>query len=446
MDKYKAPGHMRATTTMTPLSGVTPAPPALITWTRNAAIFACCAILVSTALASLGLAVFLALFICVCLSSARRHLDTANFPLGFLAALGVYFAWQFIGLTYSDGGLRYGLETIYSDRKILFILPLVLLFSGAAAKRRFLAVFLGLAVAGLLFSFALTMPAFVQTLALLPFKLVRSSAALGAENIFRSYATQSMVFALCVFLSLWFGQRQASDAGKWAFRVLALGFLINIAMVTSGRSGYVVFLVLVVWSFAMWRGFRGIAFGTLAAGVLAAVAFFVSPFVHDRVMKGVTETQNFSTIPTETSLGRRMVMYTTTLDMIAEKPVLGLGTGGFKQRFSEIAAEKYTGWRAQPADDPHNQYLLILAENGVIGLLLFLAVIASMLQACLKSGSIYGKMAAGCILAWCATSLFSGHFRTFPEGHLIAFIVGILMVSRAPDARQAGAASADDVV
>lgn len=422
---------------MTPSSGVTLAPPALVTWTQNAAIFACCAILVSTALASLGFVVFLALFICVCLSSARKHLDTASFPLGFLAALGVYFAWQFVGLAYSDGGLRYGLETIYSDRKILFILPLVLLFSGGVDKRRFLAVFLGLAAAGLLFSFALTIPSFVQALALLPLKLLRSSAALGPENIFRSYATQSMVFALCIFLSLWFGQRQASKAGKWAFRLLALFFLVNIATVTHGRSGYVVFLVLVAWSFVMWRGFRGILLGALAASLLAAVAFLVSPSVHDRVMKGVAETQDFSTIPTETSLGRRMVMYTTTVGMIAEKPLFGLGTGGFKQRFSEIAAEKYMGWRAKPADDPHNQYLFILAENGVIGLLLFFAVIAAMLKACLKSGSIYGKMAVGCILAWCATSLFSGHFRTFPEGHLIAFVVGMLMVSR-PESKSPG--------
>lgn len=418
---------------MNALSATNSAPPALITWTQNAAIFACCAILISTALASLGFVVFLALFACIGLSSARRHLETSNFPLGFLAALGVYFAWQFIGLTYSDGGLRYGLETIYSDRKILFILPLVLLFSGEVAKRRFLAVFLGLAVAGLLFSFALTIPAFVQALTLLPFKLVRSSAALSAENIFRSYATQSMVFALCIFLSLWFGRRQTTEAGKWVFRVLALGFLVNISTITYGRSGYVVFLVLVAWSFAMWRGYRGIVIGALAAGIFAAGAFFLSPSVHDRVMKGVTETQNYSTIADETSLGRRMVMYTTTLGMIAEKPLFGLGTGGFKQKFSEIAAEKYTGWRAKPADDPHNQYLFILAENGLIGLLAFLFMMGMILKYSLRSGSIYGKMAAGCLLAWCATSLFSGHFRTFPEGHLIAFIVGILMVSRAPD-------------
>jgi O-antigen ligase len=426
------------TNTMTSSPGLHAAPPSsLIIWTQNAAIFACCAVLVSTALASIGFVVFLLLFACVCATSRRRELDVHNFPKGLAAALAVYFAWQMIGLTYTAAPLSYAMETIYSDRKILFILPLVLLFSGAEPKRRFLVVFFGLATAGMLLSFALATPFVQQLIAHSSLKLTRSSMPLAPENLFRSYATQSMVFALCAFLSQWFASQQKIPARKWLFQVLSLGFLINLATVTDGRSGYVVFLVLVVWCFVLWRGLKGMVLGTFAALLVGAVAFTFSSSVHDRVMKGVTEIQSFATIPTETSLGRRMVMYQTTLGIIRENPLFGLGTGGFKQEFSAIAAEKYSGWRATSADDPHNQYLFILAENGFVGLAAFLFMLATMIHCCLKSGSIYGKMAAGCLLAWCATSLFSGHFRTFPEGHLIAFIVGILMVSRAPDGRQA---------
>ncbi len=422
---------------MTSSLGLQASPPSsLILLTQNAAIFACCAVLISTALASLGFVVFLLLFAFVCATSRRRELDVHNFPRGFAAALAVYFAWQMIGLTYTAAPLPYAVETIYSDRKILFILPLVLLFSGAESKRRFLVVFFGLATAGMLLSFALATPFVQQLIAHSSLKLTRSSMPLAPENLFRSYATQSMVFALCVFLSLWFAFQQKSRAAKWLFQALSLGFLINLTTVTNGRSGYVVFLVLVVWCFALWRGLKGVVLGTFAALLVGTVAFTFSSSVHDRIMKGVTEIQSFATIPTETSLGRRMVMYQTTLGIIRDNPLFGVGTGGFKQEFSAIAADKYSGWRATPADDPHNQYLFILAENGLVGLAAFILVIAMILKYALKSGSIYGKMAAGCLLAWCATSLFSGHFRTFPEGHLIAFIVGILMVSPVPTARK----------
>jgi len=405
-------------------------PSALIIWTQNAAIFAVCANLFSTALANLGFAVFLLLFVWVCASDHRRQLDTRHFPVGFACALGIYYLWQLVGLTYTNASVPHALLTIYADRKLLFILPLVLIFTDAQPKKRFLAVFLAVAAAGLIISFALTAPFIQDGLRWYPGKLLRSSAQLANENIFRSHATQSMVFAMGIFLSLWFAFSKQSLARRWAFCGLAFGFMANLASVTPGRSGYLVFLVLVVWCFTLWRGVKGIAIGALAAVLIGVMAFTFSSTVHDRVTKGMAETQDYSTIAEETSLGRRMIMYQTTLDMIRENPVLGLGTGGFKQTFTATAAEKYTGWRARPGDDPHSQYLFVLAENGAIGLVSFLIMIGMMLKYCLKGGSIYGKMAAGCVLAWCATSLFSGHFRTFPEGHLIAFVVGILMINR----------------
>jgi O-antigen ligase len=400
-------------------------------WTQNAAIFAACANLFSTAFANIGFALFLLLFLGVCLSGQRRHLDTQNFPLGVALAIGIYIAWQIIGLTYTDAPLPYALSSIFSERKIVYILPLALIFSDELPKRRFLLAFFIACGAGLLVSFALKAPVVQEAMvATASFKNMRSGAPLMADNVFRSSATQSMAFALSTFLGLWFAAQLKHTAGKAVLWVLALAFAANLAMVTPGRSGYVVFLVLVVWWFAVWRGFKGILLGALTALVIGLLAFNLSSSVHNRVQMGITEAQNFSTVTYETSLGRRVLMLQTTLGMIRERPLLGVGTGGFKHSFSAIAAEKYAGWRALPSDDPHSQYLFITAENGLVGLLTFLLMIGMILKYCLKGGGIYGKMAAGCVLAWCATSLFSGHFRTFPEGHLIAFIVGILMVNR----------------
>ncbi|MDO9359038.1 MAG: O-antigen ligase family protein [Polaromonas sp.] len=417
-----------------------PAPPSvLITWTQNTAIFAICANLFSTAFANIGFVLFLFLFLVVCVSDQRRYLDARNFPMGVALAIGLYIAWQIIGLSYTEAPMSYAWRSIFSERKIVYILPLALIFSDEQPKRRFLAAFFTTCVAGLLVSFALKMPAIQDMMeGLGQFKKMRSGAPVTADNVFRSYATQSMAFALCIFLSSWFAARQGSRLVRGGFVLLALAFAANVAVVTPGRSGYAVFLVLVVWCFAVWRGFKGVLLGMLASLAIGLLAYNLSATIHNRVKLGITEAQNFATVPQETSLGRRMLMVETTLGMIAERPWLGVGTGGFKQSFSDIAAEKYTGWRAIPFDDPHNQYLFIATENGLIGLLSFLFMMAMILRSCLRSGSIYGKMAAGCILAWCATSLFSGHFRTFPEGHLIAFVVGMLMVSRSESKSRGG--------
>lgn len=411
------------------------ATPPLMRWTQNAAIFASCANLFSTALGNLGFVAFILLFVCLCVSGQRRYLDTGNFPVGVGLAIALYIGWQVVGLGYTDAPMSYAWKNIFSERKILYILPLTLIFSAAAPKRRFLIAFLAVATVALVASFALTIIPIQYWVKLLPMVDVRIATRLITENMFvlRSNVTQGMVFAIGAFLALWFSQQQHQPVRVWAMRALAVAFVINIGTVTHGRSGYVVFLVLVVWAFAIWRGFKGVAVGLLLALSIGVFSFFASPSVHQRVMQGVTEAQGFATVEHETSLGKRMVLYQTTLEMIRRNPVIGLGTGAFKTHYSAIAAEKYQGWQSDPADDPHSQYLFILAENGMIGLITFLAMIGMLLKYCLKGGSIYGKMAAGCVLAWCATSLFSGHFRTFPEGHLIAFIVGILMVNRETD-------------
>lgn len=402
--------------TASPSQPALPSP--LLTWTQNAAIFACCTNFFSTALANLGFAAFLLLFVCMCLSRQRVHLDTKNFPAGVAIAMAIYIGWQAIGLSYTDASMSYAVKSIFSDRKILYILPLALVFSDERPKRRFLMCFLATCSAGLALSLLVINPHLHWRFSLNP------------DSVFRSNVTQSMIFALAGFLSLWIAFQKGGLVRKLIFCALAAAFFLNIVVLTPGRSGYVVCLVLIVWGFAMWRGFKGILVGFAAAVLIAVVAFSASSSVHDRVMKGVNEINNYTSSSEESSLGIRMVLYSTTWKMILEHPILGIGTGGFKQRFSAIAAEKYTGWRASPAEDPHNQYLFVTVENGLVGLATFLFMIGMILKYCLRGGSIYGKMAAGCLLAWCATSLFSGHFRTFPEGHLIAFVVGILMVNR----------------
>lgn len=407
-------------------------PTAWLRWTQNAAIFACCANLFSTALANLGFAAFLLLFLGLCISGERRWLNTQSFPSGVALAIGIYIGWQAVGLSYTDAPLSYGLKNLFSERKICYVLPLALIFSEPEPKRRFLVAFLTIASVGLTASFLISkLPIEIWT----PLFWVddkRVVPRLLAENqfVFRSNVTQGMVFAISAFLALWFSLEQSRPVRKWGLRALAAAFTLNIAWVTHGRSGYVVFLVLVVWAFAMWRGWRGVMTGMLVAGLLAGFAFYASPSVQNRVMSGVNEARTFATEPEETSLGKRMILYETTLELIKNKPVFGLGTGAFRKHYSELVAEKYHGWQSEPADDPHSQYLFVTVENGLIGLATFLLLIGALLGYCLKDRSPYGRMAAGCVIAWSVTSLFSGHFRTFPEGHLIAFIVGILMVNR----------------
>jgi O-antigen ligase len=167
----------------------------------------------------------------------------------------------------------------------------------------------------------------------------------------------------------------------------------------------------------------------IAAAVLAALlagAMALSPLTRDRLASAMNEWQNAATLAEPTSLGIRAVLYENTLEIVREQPWLGTGTGGFGAAYAAHVKGKYTDWRVLPTVDPHNQYLFLLAEQGIFGLAAFLAFLLAAL-ADRGDGTRARVVAVGMLLAWCATSLLSSHFKTFSEGHLLAFFLGAML-------------------
>jgi membrane associated rhomboid family serine protease len=84
-----------------------------------------------------------------------------------------------------------------------------------------------------------------------------------------------------------------------------------------------------------------------------------------------------------------------------------------------------------PTVDPHNQYLFFLAEQGIFGLIAFFAFIgAALLDR--GDGTRARVVAVALLLAWCATSLLSSHFKTFSEGHLLTLFLGAMLARPVP--------------
>jgi hypothetical protein len=198
------------------------------------------------------------------------------------------------------------------------------------------------------------------------------------------------------------------------------------AFVTPGRSGYLALAVmLAVLVAARGRGGRQLAL-VAALGALFAAALALSPLAHDRLGSALQEWRNVATAGVKTPMGIRANLYENTLEMVRERPWLGVGSGGFERAYTAQVKDKYTDWRVLPSADPHNQYLFFLAEQGLLGLLAFLAFIALALGDRGDGGRLR-VVGVAMLLAWCATSLLSSHFQTFAEGHLLAFFLAAML-------------------
>ena len=126
----------------------------------------------------------------------------------------------------------------------------------------------------------------------------------------------------------------------------------------------------------------------------------------------------------------RLMAYENTLELIKERSLIGHGTGSFENVFGNHVKYKYSDWRNRKISDPHNQYLFIAFENGLIGLLIFVCFLLSPFFLKLQKKDSFYYIGIGVLLTWLTTSFFSSHFRTFSEGHLVAFFIGVMFSSK----------------
>jgi O-antigen ligase len=251
----------------------------------------------------------------------------------------------------------------------------------------------------------------------------------GPEALLRNAVTQGMGFAVAALVCLWMVlDKRLQGHMRWIVPVLGLLYVANMVFITNGRSGYVILgigcAVLLLWKAAPLRQLAIV----LGLSLVATLAFSLSSRMQDNIVLGVNQWVQEPESATLTNMASRRVYYQNTVEILQDHWLIGVGSGGFKQAYTEQVTRKYdpSNWRAEPIGDPHNQYLAVLTQHGIGGLAVFLVWIVAIARD-MRGLPKYRKLALGLLFGWCVTSLFSSHFRTFAEGHLLTTFLGVLL-------------------
>jgi O-antigen ligase len=340
----------------------------------------------------------------------RRFIQTLREPAAI--ALTIFLGVVLLGALHGTAPMETRIGAITAWRKALLFYLALAVFS-QDAKRDFLSVFL--AVSGLLAALALTL-------------LLLSRPTIVIHNS----ATQGMIFAVAAGVAATAGVRPQAVLAAWfpATRLLTGALLLALvaatAFTTWGRSGYLVLLVLALILPFWWSRTNTIRATVCALSALAVVAVLASSdLVRDRLVQAQQEFSVGGASQTLTSVGIRRIMWTNTAEIIRAHPLLGVGTGSFKEAYGDIV-KNGTGWQAMATDDPHNQFMKVWAEQGLPGLFALLSFIAIAIRSAGNRPEHWGLI-VGVLLGWCATSLFSSHFSTFVEGRFIFLWLGVLL-------------------
>lgn len=331
-----------------------------------------------------------------------------------LIPLFLFFVWVLISSFWGYGSWDNRLDDWWSWRKIL-LLPIGLVLLGD--PRVFRAALIMGALVGLLF-LSLAVGSW-----LLGFEFVWERLSVA---VLQNPNAQGIYFSILAALLVITDKKDVGRPFKSLHKYLfAFCLLVFTAALSSSRSGLLAVVIATIaitiffirdkkiWAF-VWIGF-------------IAVALATSPIAHDRIGKAISGLQmgladgggelNSSSI--------RMVMWRNTLKIIGDNWLIGTGAAGFGEAYkNEVAGQ--SGWRASESDNPHNQYLHIWAEYGLVGLILFCLFLVGLTLRC-RISDPWGLCLATTLAIAGTVGLFDGIFGSAINGRICIFAFAICL-------------------
>jgi O-antigen ligase len=185
-----------------------------------------------------------------------------------------------------------------------------------------------------------------------------------------------LVPAIVLAAALASGARGAGARWALGFAILVMG--VGVAA-TESRGGMLAMVVALVASLAVAKG-RRVAIVALAAFAIGgAAAWFVnSPSGWERITSF------------DGGGNGRSDLWAVAGDMAHDHPIVGVGLANFQERAGEYVRRprelQFVDLIAEEPHVAHNTYLQFVAENGLLGLAIFLALAAAALHAALTAG------------------------------------------------------------
>lgn len=341
------------------------------------------------------------------------------------AVLGalLLFAWMLLSILWAQTDVQTSLAGAWKYRKLMWVPLMVFLF--ADEKWRHLAIKAWLVTAVLLMLFALE-----QTLPV-PLGTGHMSDHPAKPLSVYSYITLGFILIPAVSLGLaWLTQSKAV-AFKVAGALLVALTLCYVVFGQEGRTTYVTLLVVV--TFFIITELKGrqkwLAMAVLVIG--AASVFVLSTKVQTRFQQVLIESQAAQTAKTTkdnfTSSGLRLGFWRGSIDIFKLHPMVGSGIGTWANEYRKyIDRTPGTPSIALTGGNPHQEYLLMASQLGVVGLALFLAWLARCIYATRLLARTDRIAAQSLLVAFVAGCWFNSYLYDSASGHFFCLGLGIL--------------------
>lgn len=339
---------------------------------------------------------------------------TAN-PVAVAAIL--LFAWLLLGTLWGGGALEERALWVKKYANLLLIPLVISMAVDLQDRNRALLALATSLVVTLLLSLVLSMGFLLPT-----------SSTLGCDPtdpcVFKKHTTHNMLMAFGVLLFGVLAWTASQRWVRWAWGAAACLAASNVVLMVQGRTGYVVLAGLGMVAFHMYFGWRGLVAAAISLSVMFSAAYQVSTSFHDRidlVAAGVTQWN--PQMATHDAVTERMEFLYHTVEIIQDHPLMGVGTGGYAQAYAGRVEQ--TGLPVPT--HPHNQYLQVMVQVGVVGLCLLLWLFVQQWRSIPLAGDATQRLLAGGLVVTIAlTCLFQPALNDHTEKLFYCLFSGLL--------------------
>jgi O-antigen ligase len=332
-----------------------------------------------------------------------------------IIAVFLYLILHVIALLWT-ADMESGLYTLRKQLKFLFI-PIFMLFVKREHVKYYILAFLASMSLSEIWSYGI----FFELLPLY------GGATLIDPIPLMSHITYTPFLTIAIYFLLYYVLFDPS-IGKLK-KIIYSFFIVTMSInmfITGGRAGQVMFfamLVVIVFQYFPKNAFKATLVSLFVLLISFSTFYTNSKIFSDRVDIAVTELSDYKN-HTKSSTGLRISAAINSWDIIKENPIIGVGTGDYKNEF--ISASKKSGigiHNLLVIHNPHNMYVLIMVQFGLVGLFSMLYMFYTQIKIATNSNEEFvRKIGIALPLLYLLIMLSDSYLMTHMTGLLFIFI------------------------
>lgn len=267
-------------------------------------------------------------------------------------------------------------------------------------------------------------------LGLIPQRALTLSEPAMRNTVFKEYTQQGVAVLVLGSMALAAAMTTRSRPRMIFFSAVALLSLINIVFMLESRTAYLTLVPLL--AYWVWRtlikgrvGWRSTLTACTFAVAALAFVWFTPPVRERLVVSVVKEAELYASQRTPTSTGIRLELWRRTLPIIAAAPVFGHGLSQWAPLYRQ-SIEGLPNFNAFLMGHPHQEMLLILAEQGMAGLLIYLLLLVALANYISRLKQPERDIHACILLIYVTAGLANCLWADFSHRHLFILLLACI--------------------